>query len=73
VKTVCPYTKLMEAIEAHFGSEAALDDLERQVSRTRLDATDHEHVLRRIPFYRSDFHLRVRDARRSVLSVYIDI
>jgi hypothetical protein len=59
------YRELMDAIEARFESEDALDELERQVVEDeRLDSDDREHLLRRIGFYRSDFHARRRDAER---------
>ena len=53
----------MDAVEARFESERDLDGLERQVrADERLDADDREHLLRRIGFYRDDFHRRGRSA-----------
>jgi hypothetical protein len=64
------YRELMDTIEARFESEAALDELERQaVADERLDADDRAHLLRRIGFYRSDFHARRHAAERGELAV----
>ena len=58
---------LMNAIESRFESEGALDELERQVTaNARLHDDDRAHLLRRIAFYRGDYHLRQRDAERIV-------
>ena len=60
---VLAFCTFMDAIEARFESERDLHDLERRVrADERLDADDREYLLRRIGFYRDEFHRRGRSA-----------